>query len=124
MPGYKLVTELNIVSRNEIKLRLQNNTPGVGNWKNVGEKYGMSQIQLGAMESDQDRTDKVIQYISCSRPKLTVYEFCKYLKEIERNDIVEQLRDDLTTTDEKAANGRLSIDWLPRDKYMYFVVRF
>ena len=107
MPGYKLLTELNIDSQNEIKLRLQNNTPGVKNWKNVGENYGMSPIQLGAIALDQDRADHVIQYIFTSHPKLTVYDFCKYLKEINRNDIVEQLRDDLTTTDENAANGRL-----------------
>ena len=74
---------------------LENTHPGAGGWKQVAYKYKMSKETRDFVEQRQDRGKCVIDYVKTIYPELTVYEFCKYLKDIKRNDITKALADHL-----------------------------
>ena len=56
-------------------------------------KYGMGHVKIKSLENDPEAGKKTLEYLGASNPDLTVYDFCKTLKEhnIRRLDIVKEL---------------------------------
>ena len=67
--------------------------PGSGGWKQVAHKWKMNDLDFDSLERSHEGGKGVISYLKASCPELTVYEFCKTLKEpnIRRLDIVKEL---------------------------------
>ena len=61
-------------------------------------KYGMDQRQISLLENDHEAGKMTLDYLRASTPHLTVYDFCKTLKEhnIWRLDIANELRGHLS----------------------------
>ena len=61
-------------------------------------KYEMDQLDIKSLEDDPKAGSKTVEYLNASQPYLTVYDFCKALKEynIRRLDIVKELLDHLS----------------------------
>lgn len=53
----------------------------------------MDRLNINSLENDSEAGKKTLDYLGSSKPDLTVYEFCKTLKEhsIRRLDIVKEL---------------------------------
>ena len=66
---------------------------GQGGWREVAHKYGMDQSCIDALENDPEAGSKTLGFLEAAVPELTVYDFCKTLKEhhIRRLDIVQEL---------------------------------
>ena len=69
------------------------NITGAGGWKQVAFKYKMDEDDISSLEKSQDAGACVIEFLRAQNPELTVYDFCKTLKEpnIRRLDIVQEL---------------------------------
>ena len=96
--GFKYLTEVfrdNLLIQERVEKLLENTHAGTGGWKEVAHKYEMSEETRDFVEQLQDRGECVIDYVKTAYPELTVYEFCKYLKDIKRNDIMKALADHL-----------------------------
>ena len=61
-------------------------------------KYGMDHLKIKSLENDREAGKKTLDYLQSSNPDLTVYDFCKTLKEYEirRLDIVKELLNHLS----------------------------
>ena len=59
----------------------------------VACKYKMDQLNVSLMKGSQDAGARVVDFLKAQNPELTVYDFCKTLKEhnIRRLDIVQEL---------------------------------
>ena len=68
---------------------------GLGDWRGIASKYGMEAYKINALanEAPDKRGGEVLEFLKTSKPKLTVYDFCKTLKEetFKRFDIVKEL---------------------------------
>ena len=98
--GFKYLTEVfrdNLQILESVAKRLQTKVPDAGGWKQVAHKYEMAEETRDSLEGCQERGKSVIDYLKSFRPELTVYEFCKYLKDIKRNDIIIALSDHLVS---------------------------
>lgn len=64
-------------------------------WRGIGSKYGMAGYKIDALANatPDERGRGVLEFLKTSKPKLTVYDFCKTLKEetFQRFDIVKEL---------------------------------
>ena len=91
--GPKLLTELDIETRDEVASLLENKRFGLGGCRQVATKYGMKNHQIGALDNSKQPGQDVMEFLEGKKPNLTVYSFCKTLKEnnIERFDIVKIL---------------------------------
>jgi len=89
----KLLTELDIDTRDEVASLLENKLFGLGGCRQVAAKYGMKNHQIGALNNSEQPGQDVMEFLEGKKPNLTVYSFCKTLKEnnIERFDIVKIL---------------------------------
>ena len=69
------------------------NITGAGGWRQVACKYKMDLLDVSLMEGSQDAGVRVVDFLKAQNPELTVYDFCKTLKEpnIRRLDIVQEL---------------------------------
>ena len=69
--------------------------PGLGDWRRIGSKYGMEGYKIDALANaaPDERGREVLEFLKTSKPKLTVYDFCKTLKKenFKRFDIVKEL---------------------------------
>ena len=65
----------------------------LGGWREVAHKYGMDRISIKALRNDPEAGSKTLSFLESVVPELTVYDFCKTLKEhhIRRLDIVQEL---------------------------------
>ena len=63
-------------------------------WKFVANHYKMSRTDIGLLEKEMRPGVETINYIKAEDPNLTVYNFCKTLKQcnIRRLDIVKSLK--------------------------------
>jgi len=63
----------------------------------------MDKLVISSLEGSQEAGKSVIEYLKANNPELTVYEFCKTLKEsnIKRLDIVKELLDHLSAPMER-----------------------
>ena len=61
-------------------------------------KYGMDPRKFKLLEKDPEAGKKTLEYLGTRNPDLTVYDFCKTLKEhnIRRLDIVKELLEHLS----------------------------
>ena len=66
---------------------------GLGGWREVAHKYEMYQFCIDALRNDPEAGSKTLGFLESAVPELTVYDFCKTLKEhhIRRLDIVQEL---------------------------------
>ena len=67
---------------------------GLGGWKEIAVEYSMDENKIESLENSDNPTENVLAYLGASRPRLTVYDFCKTLilhQKIKRNDVVEVL---------------------------------
>lgn len=69
------------------------NITGAGGWKHIACKYKMDLLDVNSLEGSQDAGARVVDFLKAQNPELTVYDFCKTLKEpnIRRLDIVKVL---------------------------------
>lgn len=105
--GYKTFAEINSLEvYDKIADLLKSPPTDIGGWERVAEKYSMESSKRQAIKGDEDRGMQVIEYLKASQPKLTVYEFCKYMKIIKQNRIVELLENHLTCKKEEQEQGR------------------
>ena len=96
--GFKYLTEVfrdNLEIQERVEKLLENTHAGTGGWKEVAHKYKMTEETIDFLEQHQEGGKGVIDYVKTTYPELTVYEFCKYLKDIKRNDIITALSDHL-----------------------------
>ena len=80
-----------------VKTLLQKKIPGTGGWKKVAREHKMSDIGIRSLEGSNEPGNGVIEYLKTDNPKLTVYEFCRSLKKVKRNDIVDILSNHLVS---------------------------
>ena len=98
--GFKYLTEVfrdNLDIQENVEKLLQKTVPDAGGWKQLAHKYEMTEVTRDCLEGCQERGKRVIDYLKSAHPELTVYEFCKYLKDIKRNDIIIALSDHLVS---------------------------
>lgn len=73
---------------------------GLGGWREVAFKYGMDHLDIDALENDLEAGSNTLGFLESAVPGLTVYDFCKTLKEhnIRRLDIVQELENHFSAT--------------------------
>ena len=77
---------------------------GLGGWKEIAVEYSMDENKIESLENSDNPTEDVLTYLRSSRPRLTVYDFCKTLilhQKIKRNDVVEVLLPHLSCKDDE-----------------------
>lgn len=76
---------------------------GLGGWKEIAVEYSMKENTIESLENLDNPTEDVLAYLGASRPRLTVYDFCKTLihQKIKRNDVVEVLLPHLSCKDDE-----------------------
>ncbi|XP_078370381.1 uncharacterized protein LOC144654163 [Oculina patagonica] len=90
---YKYLNEIDPNTQDRIETLLTQKRHGLGGWKQVAFKYGMEQLNIRCLQDDPEAGRKTLEYLESHSPYLTVYDFCKTLKEsnIRRLDIVKEL---------------------------------
>ena len=93
--GLKCLSELDYSTMDCVATLLGIQNLGSGDWRGIGSKYGMEGylIDAWANVAPYERGREVLEFLKTSKPRLTVYEFCKALKEetFKRFDIVKKL---------------------------------
>ena len=92
---YKCLRDIDLDTRDRIELLLIQPSSVLAGWRQIAFKYGMDQLRIKSLENDPEAAGKsTLEYILSTNPDLTVYNFCKTLKErnIRRLDIVNELR--------------------------------
>jgi len=89
----KLLAELDISTRDDVASLLENKRFSLGGYRQVAAKFGMKDRQIEALDNSKEPGKDLMEFLLGSKPNLTVYSFCKTLKEdkIERCDIVKFL---------------------------------
>lgn len=102
--GLKYLREVDLNIRDEVATRLENQTHGLGGWRQLAVKYRMEELQIGGLANARQPGQEVMEFLLASKPDLTVYSFCKKLKEenMKRFDIVKVLEGHLSTKKESA----------------------
>ena len=54
-------------------------------------EYNMDNLSIDSLEGNPEAGKSIISYLKAHNPDLKVYEFCKTLKNIRRNDIIKEL---------------------------------
>ena len=97
--GLKLLKEVdNLETQDEIAALLEDRTPGLGGYREIATEYGMKKHQVRSLKNSNQPGQDVMEFLHGSKPDLTVYSFCKTLKEdnMKRFDIVRVLEDHLS----------------------------
>ena len=93
--GPKCLSEVDFFTMDRVASLLGNQKLGLGDWRGIGEEYGMKGNEIDALASEAplERGRGVLEVLKTSKAKLTVYDFCKTLKEetFKRFDIVKEL---------------------------------
>ena len=84
---------MDINIKDVIAALLESKKVGLGDCRQVAARYDMDEIQIGVLVNSKEPGKDLLEYIFAYRPNLTVYEFCKILKEdkVKRFDIVKKL---------------------------------
>lgn len=92
-PAYKYLREIDLNTREQIGTLLTLSRHGLGGWRQVAFKYRMAHLSIELLQDDPGAGLKTLEYLATSNPNLTVYNFCKTLKEysIRRLDVVKEL---------------------------------
>ena len=90
---YKCLTQIDDKTQSNVETLLTKKIHGLGGWKQIAIKYGMGEVDRDSLEGSTDAGKTTVAYVKATVPDLTVYEFCKTLKEqnIRRFDIVKKL---------------------------------
>lgn len=74
---------------------LQNKKFGLGGWREVAAAYRMERYKIDDLDNSKEPGKSAMEFVTGTRPNLTVYGFCKVLKEnpIKRLDVVNILED-------------------------------
>lgn len=90
---YKCLRQVDDNTQSKVETLLTKTVRGTGGWKQVAIKYGMDEVDRDSLEGSPDAGKITIGYVKATNPDLTVYEFCKTLKEpnIRRFDVVKEL---------------------------------
>ena len=93
--GPKLLADVDICTRDKIALLLENKRYSLGGCRDVAAKYAMEDHKIGALSNSKEPGKDVMEFLMGSKPNLTVYDFCKFLKgnEMRRLDVVKILED-------------------------------
>ena len=93
--GPKYLSEVDYFSMDCVPSLLGSEKTGLGDWRGIGSKYGMKDHELGDLANlaPSERGRGVLEFLKTSQPSLTVYDFCRTLKEetFKRFDIVKKL---------------------------------
>ena len=102
---YRNLRDIDLDTRDRIELLLTQ--PSHAGWRQIAFKYGMDQLRIKSLENDPEAAGKrTLEYILSTNPDLTVYNFCKTLKEhkIRRLEIVNELRGHLSVPSSSKVN--------------------
>ena len=102
--GFKYLTEVfrdNLKIKKRVENLLEKTHAGTGGWKEVAREFGMCEEDRDSLERLQKGGKGVIAYLRAAYPELTVYDFCNYLKDIKRSDIIITLSDHLISGSNK-----------------------
>jgi len=96
--AYKYLKDIHLETRDRIANYLNQERSDFAGWRQVVTKYGMDQVKIKFLENDPEAGEKTLDYLHAINPDLTVYDFCKTLKEhsIRRHDIVNELQGHLS----------------------------
>ena len=93
--GPKRLSEVNFYNMDSVPSLLGSEKHGSGNWRGILFKYGMKDHDIDDLAglSPSARGRGVLEFLKTSQPSLTVYDFCRTLKEetFKRFDIVKIL---------------------------------
>ena len=93
--GPKCLSEVNSYNTDSVPSLLGSEKRGSGNWRGILFKYGMKDHEIDDLAnlSSSERGREVLAFLKTSQPSLTVYNFCRTLKEeaFKRFDIVKIL---------------------------------
>lgn len=95
--GLKRLAELDVGIMDRVASLLETRKHGCGDWRRIGSKYDMEDPDIAALANAPsnagDRGKAVLDFVKATKPNLTVYDFCKTLKEdnFKRLDIVKKL---------------------------------
>ncbi|KAL9971593.1 hypothetical protein ACROYT_G017773 [Oculina patagonica] len=89
----KYLREVDLNIRDEIATHLENQSHVLGGWRKLAAKYKMEDHLIGGLANVRQPGREVMEFLRASKPDLTVYSFCKTLKEkdMKRFDIVKVL---------------------------------
>lgn len=95
--GPKCLANLDHSTTEKVGVLLQNKKFGLGGWLEVATKYELEPYRIDQLRNSKEPGKFVLEFLTGSKPNLTVYDFCKVLKEdnIKRFDIVKVLEDHL-----------------------------
>jgi len=79
--AYKYLKDIDLETRDRIANYLNQERYGFEGWRQVVTKYGMDQFKMKFLENDPVAGEKTLDYLHAINPDLTVYDFCKTLKE-------------------------------------------
>ena len=96
--GYKCLKDIDFDTQDRIGDLLTAESFASGGWRQIASKYKMDKVKIKLLENDPEVGRKILEYLRSSNPDLTVYEFCKVLKEdrVRRLDIVKELEGHLS----------------------------
>ena len=96
--GLKYLREVEFGTRDEIAKRLEIKTHGLGGYRELAAYYGMKDYEVKGLENSRQPGQDVLEFLQGTNPELTVYHFCKKLKEdnMKRFDIVRVLENHLS----------------------------
>lgn len=105
--GPKLLHEVDLNTRDEIGLRLESRRGCLGGWRQVAAKFDMQDNRIAALDNSKEPGKDVLEFLMGTKPNLTVYSFCKVLKEdiLSRFDIAKLLEDHLLIRKDSSSWG-------------------
>ena len=93
--GLKCLSEVDYPTMYRVATLLEIQKPDLEDWRGIGSKYGMERYEIDALANATpgERGRTVFEFVKTTKPRLTVYDFCKTLKEetFKRFDIVKAL---------------------------------
>ena len=91
--AYKCLKDIDLNTQDRIEDLLTQKSYGSGGWRQIASKYEMDHVKIKNLENDPEAGKNTLEYLRSSNPDLTVYDFCKALKEhsVKRLDIVREL---------------------------------
>ena len=97
---YKCLSDVDLDTRDRIEILLTQTRGILAGWRQIAFKYGMEQLKIKSLENDPEAGKTTLEFLLSINPVLTVYDFCKTLKEhnIRRLDIVNALQGHLSVS--------------------------
>lgn len=101
--GFKCLNEIDPTTQDRIGALLTQKIHGLGGWRQIAFKFDMDPVVIKSLQDDPEAGKRTLIYLDGHNPDLTVYDFCKELKEynIRRFDIVKELLGHLSVSSSK-----------------------